>query len=55
MIVLATVSIIGILIGLLIAGLIFYVLSYFGAPQPLALIAAVVVFLLVLAGGVSIH
>jgi hypothetical protein len=55
MIPLATIALIPVLVAILLAGLCFWVLRYFGAPQPLCLIAAVLVFLLCLAGGVSIH
>lgn len=37
-------------IALILAALVFWVISYFGVPQPLAALAAILVFLLVFFG-----
>lgn len=54
MLTLAAISVVSLLIALLLAGVVYWALAYFGVPVPLAAIAAVVIFLLCVAGGVSI-
>jgi hypothetical protein len=54
MIVLGAITIVGLLVALLLAGLVYLVAAWIGAPQPVAAILAVLVFLLVLFNGIEL-
>ena len=51
---LAAISLVGVLLAIVIAGVIAWALSYFGAPQILVVIVAVIVFLICLKSGVTL-
>jgi hypothetical protein len=55
MIALATISIIGLVVALILAVLVYFVAMAIGAPQIVAALLAVLVFLVALTSGVSIH
>lgn len=50
----ATVSLLTVLIALLLAGIVAYACQFFGAPQPLVLLIALIVLILCLSQGVRL-